>query len=290
METAPATLVRSSGGVQVAVHDLGGPQDPGAPVLLFSHATGLHGRVWEPMASHLSTRFRCLAVDYRGHGVTETPEGTGFAWAGMGDDAVAVLDGGLIGPGRTVHGVGHSMGGAALVLAAGRRPRAFSSLWLYEPVIVPSGSAPPAGASNPMAEAAARRRASFPSLASAYDNFGSKPPLNELHHGALRAYVDGGFAPQADGTVSLRCRPRVEAAVFAEAADAGAWEVWTTLEVPVAVVAGRPDGFGPVMFVEALVGGLNRASLVERPDLGHFGPLQDPQGVAGDVEAWVDRH
>jgi pimeloyl-ACP methyl ester carboxylesterase len=273
--------------VQVAVHELGGPDDPDAPVLLFSHATGFHGRVFAPLAGRLRHRFRCLAIDYRGHGLTELPDGVGLAWSGMGDDAVAVLDSGLRGP---VHGIGHSMGGAALVMAAARRPGAIRSLWLYEPVLVPPGMLPPTGGENSMAAAAARRRSSFESTDEAFTNYASKPPLDQLHPDALRAYVDGGLADRPDGTVQLRCLPATEAAVFERAADSGAWELVAGLNIPVALVRGRSGEFGPGDFAPLAAAALPDATLVERPSLGHFGPLESPAAMALDIEAWVEEH
>jgi pimeloyl-ACP methyl ester carboxylesterase len=283
------SFVLSTDGVRIALHDLGGPDDLAAPVVLFSHATGFHGRVWEPMALHLTDRFRCLALDYRGHGLSETPDEAGLAWSKMGDDAEAVLLSDLVGPEREVHGIGHSMGGAALVLAAGRRPGFFRSLWLYEPVIVGPGVWPGAGSPNPMADAAARRRSTFSSYEAARHNFSVKPPLDQLHPDAMAAYVNGGFALQADGSVTLRCAPRTEAAVFRGAAESGAWNVLPALDVPVAVVAGRRDEAGPQAFVAPTVERLRRGTLVDRPHLGHFGPLEDPSGVARDVASWVGR-
>ena len=157
-------MIESSDGVRIALHDLGGPNSgTTTPVLLFSHATGLHGRVFEPMASFLTNRFRCVSLDLRGHGMSELPPETGMAWSGMADDVLAALTSDVLTSGP-VHGIGHSMGGAALVLAAARRARAIRSLWLYEPVIVPTeGGLPPDG-ENPMSEAAARRRDRFDSL------------------------------------------------------------------------------------------------------------------------------
>jgi pimeloyl-ACP methyl ester carboxylesterase len=283
----PYTLVASTEGVQIAVHDLGGPDDISAPVLLFSHATGFHGRVWSPVAKELNDRYRCLAIDYRGHGLSELPEGAGLAWARMGDDALAVLECDRIGPHRIVHGIAHSMGGAALVLAAARRPRAFRSLWLYEPVIVGPGVLRPSGPSDPMIEAASRRRSTFASYDEAFANFAAKPPLNRLHPDALAAYVRGGFALQADGSVRLLCAPATEAAVFGGAAENGAWDVLPALDLPVAVIAGSHEQFGPVAFVASAVERLSHGTLVERPHLGHFGPLEDPSGMARDISAWV---
>jgi pimeloyl-ACP methyl ester carboxylesterase len=283
-------VIESSDGVRIVLRDLGGPSGgTSTPVLLFSHATGFHGRVWEPMATFLCTEFRCVALDLRGHGMSELPSGATLAWSGMVDDVVAALrsDRFPIGP---LHGIGHSMGGAALVLAAALRPDAFRSLWLYEPVIIPTEGWPLSDGDNPMSEGAARRRDRFDSLDQAYENYRSKPPLDQLHPDALRAYVDGGFSPTPDGSVTLRCRPSTEAEVFRPAAASGAWGAVRSIEIPVAVVAGRPDGVGPGTFAPATAEALRKGALFVRPDLGHFGPLQDPAAMAEDVAIWVRAH
>jgi pimeloyl-ACP methyl ester carboxylesterase len=287
--TEPA-LITSTQGVRIAVYDLGAPAgEVDAPIILFSHATGFHGLVWQPMADHLRDRFHCIAIDHRGHGRTEMPAGTSLAWSNMGNDVLAVLDAGLAAPGVPVHAVGHSMGGASLVLAAARRPGVLRSLWLYEPVIVPPGFLPPGSGPNPMAEAAARRRASFDSYELALANYAAKPPLNQLHPDALRAYVEGGFSLQADGSVTLRCAPASEAEVYRGAGESGTWAVLAELELPIAIVAGnrQGDSFGPVHFATAVSEELPRGTLIERAQLGHFGPLQDPATMAADVRSWV---
>ena len=238
-------MIDSSDGVRIAVHDLGGPSGgTTAAVLLFSHATGLHARVWEPMAAFLSAEFHCVSVDLRGHGMSELPPGTGLAWPGMADDLMAVLERHRFPLGQ-LHGIGHSMGGAALVLAAERRRDAFRSLWLYEPAIVPTDGGPLPDGDNLMSEGAARRRDRFASLDQAYENYRSKAPLDELHRDALMAYVEGGFVPAPDGSVTLRCRPSTEAEVFRHAATSGAWASIASLDIPVAVVAGRTGDLGP---------------------------------------------
>lgn len=215
-------MIESTGGAVIALHELGGPKSQAVvPVLLFSHATGLHGRVFEPLAAFLNDQFRCVSIDLRGHGMSEVSPGASLAWSGMADVLTALCaDVFPMGP---LHGIGHSMGGAALVLAAARRPDVFRSLWLYEPVIVPPESGLLPDGENPMSEAAARRRDCFDSLEQAYENYASKPPLDQLHPDALRAYVDGGFSSSPDGSVVLRCRPSTEAEVFRHATTSDAW-------------------------------------------------------------------
>jgi pimeloyl-ACP methyl ester carboxylesterase len=290
MESTEPSFVESSDGVRIAVHHLGRPTHSSAPVLLFSHATGFHGRVWEPMAAHLAERFECIALDYRGHGLSSLPIPPGnLAWSGMADDALAVLHE-ITAPGRAIHGIGHSMGGAALALAEVREPGIMRSLWLYEPVIVPPGGFTSADGPNPMADGATRRRDRFDSYQAALDNFAAKEPLKQLHPDALASYVDGGFALQSDGTVVLRCQPATEAEVFRQAPGSGVWEHLSQLRLPVAIVTGRPEEFGPATFAQPVAAALPHGTLIEWPELGHFGPLEDPAAMAEDVARWVDGH
>ena len=57
-------FVASANGVQVAVYDEPPTHGGGAPIL-FSHATGFHGRVFAPIAAHLAEHSR-TTFDYRG--------------------------------------------------------------------------------------------------------------------------------------------------------------------------------------------------------------------------------
>lgn len=282
----PTALLASTDGVEVAVHDLGGHD--GGPVVLLVHATGFNAGAWRPFAAALLPRHRVIAIDVRGHGMATTPEGIDFAWRGISEDVATVLDSGVL-PDGPLHGVGHSMGGACLVLAADARPGRFRSLWLFEPVIPPPGGFPTTGtdAANPMSEAAARRRPTFPSLDAAYDNYASKPPLDVFHPDALRGYVEGGFAPLPDGTVTLRCRPQWEAAVFRMTGGNPAWDALPAVDVPVTIAVGDESDPGPAAFAAAVADRLPAGRLVRYPHLGHFGPLQAPAELAADVTAWL---
>jgi pimeloyl-ACP methyl ester carboxylesterase len=282
----PTALVPSTDGVRLAVHDFGGPSDRDAITLLFAHATGLHGQVFRPAAAPLTDRYHCLALDFRGHGYSDTPPGTDLSWPRMGDDLLAVLDSGLIGTGEVV-GIGHSMGGAALVLTAARRPHALRSLWLYEPAIITPGVGS-AGNDNPMADGALRRRASFTSFDEAIANYAGKPPFNQLRPDALEAYVRGGFELGPDGRITLRCLPATEAEVFRGGGASGAFDALAGLDLPVALIAGQPEPFSPVVYIDAALAQLSHGTLVRRPRLGHFGPLQDPAGTAEDIASWVE--
>ena len=99
---------------------------------------------------------------------------------------------------------------------------------------------------------------------------------------ALAAYVEHGFAddPGGDGVV-LRCRPEHEASVF-EHHNAGTFEAAVALSMPI-VVAASGDGGDPAEWVRSAADLNPRLTLVNYPDLTHFGPLQEPDRLAVDV-------
>ncbi len=265
--------LRSSDGVRVAIHDLGGLAS--RPPLLLVHGTGFCAQVFARLAVPLSSTFHCWAIDLRGHGLTTTPAGLDYAWTGFADDVLAALDG--LGA-RPLPAVGHSAGGAALLLAEAARPGTFSSLWCYEPIVWPDPEAARPRAEW-LAEGARRRRDRFPSREDAYANFASKPPFNSLAPACLRAYVEHGFEDDPAGGVTLRCRPEVEGAIYLQAVQNDRFALLPEVKGPVVVACGaRTEAIRPPV-AERLVDALPDARLRVFNRLAHFGPLEDPQAV-----------
>ena len=266
----------------LAVHELGGS---GRPALL-CHATGFHGAVWEPFAHALGQGVERWSMDFRAHGASVVPEGQPLGWDGFRDDVLAVIDG-LDLPAGEILGIGHSMGGAALLLAEQRRPGTFAGLYLFEPIAPPAGAMPNAAAgSNPLADGAARRRATFPSAAEALANYAGKPPLHRLRADALHAYVRHGFVPDGeDGSVRLACRPADESQVYRCAPANGAFDRLGEVTCPVVVASG--DEAGPALFAPTIAEALPHGRLERFGQLGHFGPLEAPDRVAAAASAFA---
>jgi pimeloyl-ACP methyl ester carboxylesterase len=279
-------VVESTNGVVLAVHELddagdsGGADREAAEPVLLVHATGFHGYVWQPLATQLRHR-HVYAPDLRGHGDSTSPDDGNFAWEGFADDVLAVVDQlGLDG----VDAVGHSKGGAALLLSEQRRPGTFRRLYLYEPVVIPPHAAASTSGANPLSEGARRRREVFGSRDEAYDNFAGKPPLDVLDPVALRAYVDHGFEDQPDGGVRLKCAPEDEAEVYLMGAQHGAFAHLGAVSCPVTVARGGDTASGPAAFADAVAAALPDGRLEVFEDLGHFGPLERPAEVAAAIE------
>ena len=273
--------VPSTGGVELAVHELGGPAD-GRPLLL-CHATGFHGRVWRAVAEELPHR-RCVALDFRGFGDSTRPRHGDFDWHGFGDDVLAVVD--HFGWER-LQAVGHSKGGAALFIAELARPGTFDRIVAFEPIAFPtSGEAPPGG-KNVLAEVTRHRREEFDSYEQAIERFGAKPPLGSLRPDVLDDYVRFGFRPTDDGRVRLKADREDEARTYDMGPTHGTFERLGEVRCPVLVAHGG-DGGGPAGVAPLIADALPDGHLLALPSLGHFGPLEDPAAFAAVVREFLD--
>ena len=264
--------VTSEDGVKLNLRMMGGS----GPDLLVCHATGFHGLAYRPLAQCLEDQFRVWALDFRGHGSSGPAPGEDYAWSGMGADVAACAA--AIGTGR-LYGFGHSMGGAALLLAERARPGTFAGLFLYEPIVLPRGFFDRADA-NPLAAGARNRREVFNSRAEALARYSSRSPLGVMRADALAAYVEGAFVDLGDGRVRLACSAETEARTF-EGSGGLASEEAAGISVPATVAAGTVGGMpNPGAFAASIAEALPQGRFRSFENLGHFGPLEAPGVVA----------
>jgi pimeloyl-ACP methyl ester carboxylesterase len=284
MTTEPTqAFVTTPDGIELAHYDWGGASDA-QPVLL-AHPTGFHGRVWQPVAVQLrDAGFHCFALDFRGHGDSGRPT-NGYAWSGFATDVRTVADAlGLAGDPHCI-AVGLSKGGAALMLAELDAPGTFAQLWCYEPIVFPFDPPPPVGPDFPLAVAARKRRATWPSLEEARATYAAKPPLNALHADALDAYVTYGLRHIAGGEWALTCRPEDEAEMYLMGMQHGGYARLGSLHAPTVVACGEhTDALIPT-FAAQLVERLPHGTLDVWAGAGHFGPLEDPERCVAAIAA-----
>lgn len=268
----------------IAVYDLAG--DDSLPPLLISHATGFHAHCYLALARVLGEQYHVWALDHRGHGASTVPAEWSVDWKRFGVDTRLVAehiapDGGLV-------GVGHSMGGATLLMAAHADPERFDHLVLFEPIAFPGTEYDPDPSEElPIAQGARRRRRRFPSRQAAIDNYAAKPPLSLMRPEVLADYVEYGFRDAVDDdgepVVELRCTPEFEAAVFMTGGANGVWDQLPEIETPCTIVSGVVSETEPSRVSEALADRLPNARYVRFDDQTHFGPFSHPDEFAALV-------
>jgi len=265
------------------------------PTLLLVHATGFHARCWDPVVALLGPR-HVVALDQRGHGRSQRTPIT--HWNVFGEDLAAFVGALDL---RDVVGVGHSMGGHALVDAAAKQPGRFRSLVLIDPVIAAPGEyagggwtlARPGGEPHPTS----KRKRHFESPAAMTRRFRDREPYRVFTPEALEAYCTFGLLPCEGGGFELACPPEIEASIYTTSRTNGAvHESVAALDQPVVVLRAqlpRPDrtamDFSSSPTWPGLAGEFRHARDVHLADRTHFLPMEVPGEVARLVVEQLDR-
>lgn len=280
-DVAVTDRVTTADGVELAVYDFGGE---GAPLLL-AHATGFHARTWLPVVERLRDRFRCYAFDERAHGDSSAPPNGDFDWHRFADDALAVIDRLGLADVRPF-AVGHSCGGALLLLAELARPGTFDALYCFEPVVVPMERVPDPSevGEGPLAAGARRRRKVFESHDAAFEHYSAKPPMASFAPESLRAYVAYGFEEVPEG-IRLKCRGEDEARTYDAGVFHGAYLRLGEVQCPVTLAYGEHTNAFGAQIMRLVEARLPSARVEMLPGLSHFGPLEDPAELAASIQA-----
>ena len=275
-KTRTVQVLESTNGVQLATYDFGGS----GPMMLLAHATGFHGRVYRALANELAADYHSVALDYRGHGDSSPPADNDFNWHGYGHDTsvfTKYLDA------QPLFAFGHSMGGAALLMAELDAPGTFAGLVVFEPIVMPAVIEIPQGQGNFLAAGARKRRSTFASFDAAFDNYRSKPPLSGWDASILRDYVEYGLRDDGNGGVTLKCTGENEALTYEMGGTHGTFERLNEVTCPVLVLAGTIDGEGPAAMAETIAVNLKNGLYKQFDQLTHFGPMEAPSLIAATI-------
>ncbi|MGA7228362.1 MAG: alpha/beta hydrolase [Acidimicrobiia bacterium] len=234
-----------------------------------AHATSFCGSVWRPVVSSLG-ELESVVWDFAGHGAGPDID-LPVDWSVFGGQ---VLD--ETKPGGV--GVGHSMGGAALVMAQLADPSRFRALVLIEPIIFPG---PHRRLDHPLSAIALKRKHSFDSREEAVANFSSREAFSNWHPSALEGYVECGLV--GDGPVHLACTPEVEADIYRASNAHDTFERLHEVTIPVLIMAGdRSDTVTPDL-VRAQTERLPLGGFEIVEETGHFLPMERPDLISERV-------
>ncbi len=274
-------------GVRLAYFERGARRDD-LPTLLFVHATGFHGRVWDYHAEAFPEH-HIIALEQRGHGRSDPVPVE--HWRTFGEDLAAfVAELGL----SDLIGIGHSMGAHAMIQGAAMAG-AFASLILLDPVVAARAdyAAPPV-AWPEGAHPASKRRSTFASPEDMKARVGGKSAFPLFHPRIFDDYCVHGLERTESGEWTLLCRPAVEAAVYANARSNGAiYEAAASLDIPVLVVRaqtaepGEEMNFSRSPTSPELVAAFPQGEELHWADCTHFIPMERPDAVVALIREAV---
>lgn len=110
LEAAPdGFVVEVEPGTRIHFLDWGGPKDPAAPGVILIHGLAQTAWIWTPVARRLRRLARVVAVDLRGHGLSDSPT-EGYTPDTLADDVIAAAEGSGALDARPVVIAGHGFG------------------------------------------------------------------------------------------------------------------------------------------------------------------------------------
>ncbi len=230
--------------------------NPAGPVLLFSNSLGTTQKLWQPQVEALSSFFRIILYDTRGHGASNAT-GEAYTIETLGLDALAILDAARA---RRAHVCGLSLGGLTAMWLGVHRPERVRSLIL-------ASTAARIGNTMMWEERIAQVRAS--GVASLVD-------------AAMGRWFTAGFRAAHPGIVAryhrmLRdIRPDGYAACCAAIRDADLREAITAVDRPTLVIAGRHDPVTPPSDAEDIRGRI-RGAQVSLLDAAHIANVEQAE-------------
>ena len=283
---APATRFQVVNGIDLAVHEWAS-EGTGVP-LVFAHATGFHGRVWDAIVDRFPAH-PVYAIDLRGHGLSRAAPITD--WRMLASDVAGFLaQAGLSG----AVGIGHSMGAHTLLQTAADHPAAFSRLVLFDPVILApeyyAAAETQFTAANP--HPAIRRKRDFASAEAMIERFRERDPYVLFDRRVFEDYCRHGLVPAASGEgMELACAPEVEASVYASSrSNPGILDAARHVDIPVLVVRAKHttlNDFKSSPTWPELATILPQGTDLYRPDMTHFHPFQGPEDAARIIGEFI---
>ena len=240
----------------------------GAPIL-FSNSLGTTHELWRPQVDALSSKFRIIRYDTRGHGASDAPRGE-YTIEQLGLDAIAILDAAGV---ERAHVCGLSLGGLTAMWLGVNAPGRVHSLIL-------SSTAARIGSAAMWSERIAQVNATgVASLADAAMGrwftagyHATHPDVVAIYHRMLAATSSAGYVGCC---AALR--------------DADLREAIKAVTAPTLVIAGREDPVTPPSDADdmgARIGGAR----VEILDAAHAANVEQAQAYNDVISSFITQH
>ena len=240
-----------------------------APVVTLSHSLATNLSMWDPQIPALTSRYRVLRYDTRGHGSTDAPEGP-YSLEMLAEDVRALLQ--ALGIART-HFIGLSMGGMIGQMLGLQYPQILLSL-----VLCDTSSRMPAEARPTWDERirVARAQGMEPHVEPTIGRWFT-PPFRERHPGVVAPVLAMIRATKPQGYIG--CGQAIAALDLTDRLHA--------ISVPTLIVVGEDDLGTPVAASRTIHEKIRGSELVILKSASHLSNIEQPEAFNRAVSTFL---
>lgn len=244
------------------------------PRLVFAHANGFPGLSYRSLLDPLAESFDLHPLDRLGH---HPDYPVNHNWGNLVDELLSYLPD----SDTPLLGVGHSLGGTLMAMAADKQPERFCGVIMLDPPLMLGRDAWAMKAAKRFgfvdrvtpAGKTLGRRTVWPSREAMANSLRRRGLFRRFTPDALNDYIEAGTRILADGSAELTFDPRIEVEIFRHLPD-HLTRLPRRLSVPVEVVAGANSD----LLTASRIKRLQRFGVaVSRVPGTHMFPMEHPE-------------
>ena len=278
----PRSKFVNTGGLQFHYLEWSGN---GPPVLLL-HGRGLCAQVWRVTANSLTSHFRVIAMDLRGHGDSDKPGN--YGWDEVAPDLKRFIESLDL---KNVLLIGHSRGAAVAALGGSFVCERIRGAILIEPGIpVPNPEKGDPNDRSVAARIARSRRSIWPDRKTLFDRYSKAAVFRDWKTEILWEYVNFGTKDLPNGQIELKCTPEIEAEFTAAQAPADLNEWLERIDFPIHLItseneARHPESSPALQQLRRISPSFNHVIF---EDTGHFIPQEQPEKLEKEIWQFIN--
>ncbi|EPG84257.1 alpha/beta hydrolase family protein [Leptospira santarosai serovar Shermani str. 1342KT] len=241
--------------------------------IVLCHATGYSALTYKFYIEALSKTHRVIALDFAGHG--ESDSTLDFKnWYFFRDQILTLIESENL---RNVVGIGHSLGGASLLLSSFHSPAKFDKVIAHDPVVLDFLKVTYSRLfHNPLAKVAIQRRREFKNLETVSKLYRRTPSFFKMDPEIYNDYIRSCFRIGEDGKAFLRCLPEIEAKIFDSVSYRSLFQ-FRKIKTETHLTIPDPHGVCSPRSARKINLGNKKSTLEIWPGTSHFFPFEEKQ-------------
>jgi len=267
-------------------------QNESAPTIHLAPANGIVAGSYASFFEQFDNQYHISGMDSRGSWPGQSPPPKRFPWDAHADDLIAAIEKQYSKP---IIGMGHSLGGTVLAMAACKRPQLFSKLVMIEPASTPNRLSDlfyrrlPQWLSFSLFDfikGTHQRRRVWDSREQFFNNYQGHPTFKRFTDRALDDYTKHGLRERADGKFELVFDPHWESLIFRNVEFT--WKYIKQLTHPTLLLKAQHTTLYRQDYFDAQCARLNsNVTAATLPDTYHLMTHERPELVSTEICNWL---